>query len=431
MNEFDSNPLAFASSTAAADGTGTASRQSGWWDRTCQDLVLRAFRAMTRGRMTVRLPDGSIRVFGEGGSGPVAEMQIRRQRFFRRGVLQGDVGFGEAYEDGDWETPDLVAVIGWFCANTDIAPCMSGSGHSDWRLGWMSLANRLRHRLNRNSLMGSRTNIQAHYDLGNEFYALWLDPTMTYSSALFERPNQDLAAAQTAKYDRLCRQLDLQPSDHVLEIGSGWGGFASQAVKNHGCRVTTVTISAEQASYAAHRFEREGISDRAQVRLQDYRQITGTYDKICSIEMLEAVGDEFLDTYFARIQALLSRHGRFAAQFITCPDARHAELRRGVDWIQKHIFPGSLLLSLNRVGQAVQRTGPLWLHDLHDMGPDYAETLRRWRERFNAQAEAVLALGFDRRFLRTWNYYLAYCEAAFAWRNISVVQATWRRPGVG
>ncbi|MBL9174633.1 MAG: class I SAM-dependent methyltransferase, partial [Verrucomicrobiales bacterium] len=327
-------------------------------------------------------------------------------------------------------TPDLTAVIGWFCANVEQAPCMSGSRRRDPGLGILTLANRLRHLLNRNSLRGSRSNIRAHYDLGNEFYALWLDPTMTYSSALFEHPDQDLAEAQEAKYARLCRELRLRPTDSVLEIGSGWGGFASHAVRHHGCRVTTVTISEEQARYVRERFKREGLSGRAEVRLQDYRAVTGRFDRICSIEMLEAVGDRYLDTYFAQVQSLLAPDGRFAAQFITCPDTRHAELRRGVDWIQKHIFPGSLLLSMNRVGAAVERTGNLWLENLHDLGQDYARTLRQWRERFNARREDVLAQGFDARFLRTWNYYLAYCEAAFAWRNISVVQATWSRPGV-
>ena len=429
VNELDSNSLAFASSTAAGNPEAQVS-QPALFDRICQDLVLRAFAGMTRGSLALRLPDGSVRQFGGGRGGPAAEMHLHRHRFFRRGVLQGDVGFGEAYQDGDWDTPDLPAIIGWFCANVEQAPCMSGSRKSDWRLGFLSLANRIRHGLNRNSLLGSRANIRAHYDLGNEFYRLWLDETLTYSSALFESPEQDLPAAQAAKYERLCRQLRLRPSDSVLEIGSGWGGFASHAVRHHGCRVTTVTISAAQARFAAERFAREGIADRAKVRLQDYREISGRYDKICSIEMLEAVGDEFLGTYFSQVQSVLSPNGRFAAQFITCPDTRHAELRRGVDWIQKHIFPGSLLLSMNRVGAVVQRTGNLWLENLHDLGPDYARTLRMWRERFNDRREEVMAQGFDARFVRTWNYYLAYCEAAFAWRNISVVQATWCRPGV-
>ncbi|MBN8245831.1 MAG: class I SAM-dependent methyltransferase [Verrucomicrobia bacterium] len=430
MNPLDSNPLAFASSTAAETAPGMAIR-SRWFDRLCQTLVLDAFIRMPRGRLAVRLPDGTTRHFGGAVPGPEAELHLRTPRFFRRGLLHGDVGFGEAYQDGDWDTPDLAAVLGWFCANVDSAPCMSGSQARDWRLGAMAVVHRIRHVLNRNTPAGSRRNIRAHYDLGNRFYALWLDPSMTYSAALFESPDQELEAAQAAKYERLCQQLRLRSGDHVLEIGCGWGGFASHAVRLHGCRVTAVTISEEQARHAAERFAHEGLGDRATVRLQDYRELTGRFDRIVSIEMLEAVGDRYLDTYFARVQSLLSRHGRFAAQFITCPDARHAELRRGVDWIQKHIFPGSLLLSMNRVGQAIQRTGDLWLENLHDFGPDYARTLRRWRERFHARQQDVLAQGFDARFLRTWNYYLAYCEAAFAWRNISVVQATWSRPGVG
>jgi cyclopropane-fatty-acyl-phospholipid synthase len=384
---------------------------------------------MRHGRLTMHLPDGSQQVFGAGDAGgPDAKMFVRSPRFFRHCVLHADIGFGETYQDGDWDSPDLQAVIAWFCANVEHAPAMSGARKKDWRVHLGFAVNRLRHVLNRNSLAGSKANIHAHYDLGNAFYSLWLDPTMTYSSALFEYPDQDLATAQSAKYDRLCRELRLKQSDHVLEIGSGWGGFAEHAVKNYGCRVTSVTISQEQHKFAGERFARVGIADRAEVRLQDYRLLTGQFDKICSIEMLEAVGDEFLETYFSKVQALLGRDGIFAAQFITCPDARHAEFRRGADWIQKHIFPGSLLLSLNRVGQAIQRTGSLSLHNLHDLGLDYARTLREWRGRFNARLDEVRRLGFDERFIRTWNYYLAYCEAAFAWRNISVVQATWTGP---
>lgn len=428
MNELESNSLAFATSAAQEAGVTPGPGARSLTDRVCEGLILRAFAPMTRGRLTLRLPDGSVRAFGSGEDGPAAEIVVRSAGFFRRCVRHGDIGFGEAYQAGEWDSPDLCAVVGWFCANVEAAPTLSGSRNRGWFAALGSLANRLRHALNRNSLAGSKANIHAHYDLGNAFYSLWLDPTMTYSAALFEFPDQDLAAAQTAKYDRLCRELRLQRTDHVLEIGSGWGGFTEHAVRNYGCRVTTVTISEEQLKFAAERFARTGIADRAEVQLQDYRLLTGRFDKIVSIEMLEAVGDRYLETYFGKVQSLLAPHGLFAAQFITCPDARYAEFRRGVDWIQKHIFPGSLLLSLNRVGQAIQQTGPLSLHNLHDLGLDYARTLRHWRERFNAQLPAVRALGFDERFIRTWNYYLAYCEAAFAWRNISVVQATWTAP---
>ncbi len=383
---------------------------------------------MTRGALTMRLPDGTRRVLGNGQDGPAAEMHLRSRNFFRRCVVGGDIGFGESYQAGEWDSPDLTAVVGWFCANAESAPTFSGTRNRDPFTNVGKVANWLRHRLHRNSLTGSRANIRAHYDLGNAFYSLWLDPTMTYSAALFESPDQSLAAAQSAKYERLCRELRLKPSDHVLEIGSGWGGFAEHAVKHHGCRITTVTISEEQHKFARERFQREGIADRAEVKLQDYRLLTGKFDRIVSIEMLEAVGDEFLETYFGKVQSLMGRDGIFAAQFITCPDSRYHELRRGADWIQKHIFPGSLLLSMNRVGQAVQRTGSMSLHTLHDLGLDYARTLAQWRERFNAQIDTVRQQGFDEHFIRSWNYYLAYCEAAFAWRNISVVQATWTGP---
>lgn len=417
-----------SSSAQAFDAAIESSIPIGAVDRLCEYLVFRSLAPMTRGALTMRLPDGTRRVLGNGQDGPTAEMHLRSRNFFRRCVVGGDIGFGESYQAGEWDSPDLTAVVGWFCANAESAPTFSGTRNRDPFTNVGKVANWLRHRLHRNSLTGSRANIRAHYDLGNAFYSLWLDPTMTYSAALFESPDQSLAAAQSAKYERLCRELRLKPSDHVLEIGSGWGGFAEHAVKHHGCRITTVTISEEQHKFARERFQREGIADRAEVKLQDYRLLTGKFDRIVSIEMLEAVGDEFLETYFGKVQSLMGRDGIFAAQFITCPDSRYHDLRRGADWIQKHIFPGSLLLSMNRVGQAVQRTGSMSLHTLHDLGLDYARTLAQWRERFNAQLDTVRQQGFDEHFIRSWNYYLAYCEAAFAWRNISVVQATWTGP---
>jgi cyclopropane-fatty-acyl-phospholipid synthase len=305
---------------------------------------------------------------------------------------------------------------------------MSGSKTKTTALNFLKLYNRLLHFLRPNSVATARKNIAEHYDLGNDFYALWLDATMTYSAALFTSHDQSLADAQAAKYDALCQKLRLVPGDHVLEIGSGWGGFASHAVRHYGCRVTTVTISQAQFDYASERFAREGIADRAEVRLQDYRHITGQFDKIASIEMMEAIGDQYLETYFAKIHEVLKPDGLVAVQFITVPDCRHAELKHGIDWIQKHIFPGSLLLSITRVSEALQRTGDLFLHQLEDFGSHYARTLRMWFENFNSCHENVRALGFDDRFIRKWNYYLQYCEAAFAMRNISVVHAVYTRP---
>lgn len=395
-------------------------------------LVHRALSPMQLGRLTIRAPDGTGRSFGQGPGGPQAEVRVRSRNFYRRCARAGDIGFGESYQAGDWDTSNLPDVIGWFCANVDSAPSLSGSRQRDWFLSGVRMVSRLRDRLRhawrRNSVAGSRENIQAHYDLGNDFYSLWLDPSMTYSAALFESPDQSLAAAQTAKYERLCQQLRLRSTDHLLEIGSGWGGMASHAARVHGCRVTTVTISEEQYRYTAERVVREGLGNQVEVRLQDYRRVSGNYDKIVSIEMLEAVGDDYLPRYFRKVQQLLKRDGLFAAQFINCPDCRHEELKRGVDWIQKHIFPGSLLLSLNRVNEIIQQTGQLSLHNLQDLGLHYAQTLRLWRQRFLSQLPEVRRMGFDERFIRTWDYYLAYCEAAFAWRNISVVQATWAGP---
>jgi cyclopropane-fatty-acyl-phospholipid synthase len=420
------SPLAGEDRLSAAPGVAAS-----WIDHQARGFVRRVLSPMLRGRLEMVAPDGTVDTFGGLHPGPEARMVVRDHRFYRRCARTGDIGFGEAYQAGEWETDDLCAVIEWFCANTDSAPTMAGSKNQPLRLQLFSLANRVRHWMHRNTISGSKHNIHAHYDLGNRFYELWLDPTMTYSAALFEAPDQQLEAAQVAKYDRLCRQLRLKPGHEVLEIGSGWGGFTSHAVRKYGCRVTTVTISTEQHRFAQERFQREGIAHRAEVLLMDYRKLLELgrrFDRIASIEMLEAVGDSFLETYFDVVQRLLWPGGLFAAQFITCADSKYDELRRSVDWIQKHVFPGSLLLSLNRVNEAIARTGRLQMHDLKDFGPDYARTLRIWRERFNARLDEVTKLGFDTHFIRTWNYYLAYCEAAFAQRNISVVQGLWTVP---
>jgi cyclopropane-fatty-acyl-phospholipid synthase len=251
---------------------------------------------------------------------------------------------------------------------------------------------------------------------------------MTYSSALFDPADLDLESAQIRKYDNLCKNLQLQPTDHVLEIGTGWGGFSMHAASTYGCRVTSLTISQRQHDEAVRRIAAAGLSDKVTVLLEDYRKVTGQYDKIVSIEMIEAVGDKFLDTYFASLQRVLSPNGLVGLQMITCPDRQYRILRDGVDFIQKHIFPGSLLVSQARVTEALVRTGSLNLFDWQDMGLHYAKTLGLWCERFESVREEVLSMGFDERFIRKWRYYLRYCEAAFASRNISVVQAVYSRP---
>jgi cyclopropane-fatty-acyl-phospholipid synthase len=410
--------------TAAASESIPARPSPGLYQR----LVLDAFGKMTAGCLRIELPDGSTQVIGTPGAEISAGIRIRDTAFFKRCVLFGDVGFGEGYVEGEWDTDAIERVIAWAILNIENSPAMSGSKSRALALNLLKFYNRAQHLLRPNSIGTARRNIAEHYDLGNDFYRLWLDPTMTYSSACFTAPGQSLEAAQVAKYDALCRKLQIAAEDHVLEIGSGWGGFACHAVRKYGCRVTTVTISSEQFQYAKERFAREGIADRVDIRLEDYRKLAGRFDKVVSIEMMEALGDRYLETYFAKIHGLLKPDGMVGLQYITVPDCRHAELKRGVDWIQRHIFPGSLLLSIGRVNAALNRTGDLFLHHLEDLGTSYARTLREWFTAFNARIAEVRALGFDERFIRKWDYYLQYCEAAFTMRNISVVQAIYTRP---
>lgn len=401
-------------------------------------LVLATFEPLQRGKLRIELPGSRTREFGSSdatgsaiapGVSDAALLRVRRQSFFRKCLFFGDIGFAESYIDGDWETPDLTAVIGWFILNFENAPTVSGSARSgSLALNFFRAANRVGHLLRRNSRRNASRNIREHYDLSNEFFALWLDPSMMYSSALWESAGATLETAQTAKNDVLCRKLHLSNHDHVLEIGTGWGGWSIHAAKTYGCRVTTLTLSPRQRELALSRIAEAGLSDRIDVRLQDYRDVTGTFDKIVSIEMLEAVGHRYLSDFAATCDRCLKRDGLVALQYITCPDSRYGQLRRGVDFIQKHIFPGSLLLSANRLNELLSEHGGFVLHHLEDMGRHYARTLRTWRERFLERIGQVRGLGFDDRFIRKWHYYLAYCEAAFALRNISVVQSVHTRP---
>jgi cyclopropane-fatty-acyl-phospholipid synthase len=306
---------------------------------------------------------------------------------------------------------------------------MSGSDRARGiALNLLRFTNRMGHMLRPNSRASARRNISEHYDLSNDFFSLFLDPSMMYSAALWSRPAMTLEEAQFEKNDRLCRELRISSDDHVLEVGTGWGGWAVHAAKSRGCRVTTVTLSRQQFDYATRRVAQAGLADRVSVRLHDFRDIEGTYDKVVSIEMVEALGHKYLPDFCRVVNRSLKREGLLAMQFITCPDSRYGQFRRGVDFIQKHIFPGSLLLSLNRMNECLSGEAGMVLHGVKDMGPDYALTLRSWGESFAARLDEVRALGFDDRFVRKWNYYLAYCEAAFALRNISVVQTVHSRP---
>ena len=381
-----------------------------------------------KGTLTLNLPNGDQVVGGDGSDRAQAIINIKNDRFFKRVVLGGDIAFGEAYVDGDWDTPDITSVIRWMIINVEDSGVMSGSKSKAAFFNLLGQANRVGHLVRRNSKSGSEQNISFHYDLSNDFYSKWLDPTMTYSCGYFENKETTLEESQVNKYQLLCDDLSLQPSDHVLEVGCGWGGFMEHAVSKYGCKYTGITISKEQLKFAKDRAKKLGIEDKVELLFCDYRDLDGQFDKIVSIEMIEAVGHQYLPVYFGKLQSLLTKQGLLVIQAITSPDARYDEFRKGVDWIQKHIFPGSLLPSVAAMTEAVKKSGDMHLVNLRDIGTHYAKTLKLWREDFNKEWLNITPLGFDEKFKRKWNYYLSYCEAAFEMRNISDVQLTWSRP---
>jgi cyclopropane-fatty-acyl-phospholipid synthase len=389
--------------------------------------LLNMLSKMTNGTLNITMPNGELIQLG-GNPELVANIKVNNAGFFKRCILFGDIGFGEAYVDGDWDTESVTDVIKWFLINVDNAPSVSGSSAKSFALNVLKFFNLIYHTKRKNSLKGSRKNISEHYDLNNDFFAAFLDSTMTYSAAYFKTDDMSLEQAQLLKYDRLARKLKLKPEDHVLEIGSGWGGNAIYMAKNYGCKVTTVTISEEQHKLAKEKVAKEGLEHKIDVIIQDYRKLVGQFDKIVSVEMLEAVGANYYETYFRKCHELLKKNGILALQVITCPDSRFESLKNGVDWIQKHIFPGSLLPSVAAINKAINDTGDLTLLDLKDLGLDYAKTLAMWRDQFNANLPHINKLGFDNTFVRKWNYYLSYCEGAFAMRNINVLQMVYARP---
>jgi len=398
-----------------------------------QSLFFKALSSMQKGSMRVLLPDGTQTYLGDPDSklDPKfhnAMIQIHDPVFFRKAVLYGDIGFSEAYLDGDWDTDNIEHVISWFILNVEATPNMSGTNNKMFHLDLFNLANKFLNVIRKNSLKGSRKNIVAHYDLGNGFYKLFLDKTMTYSSAYFEKVDQKLEEAQLAKVDRLCKKLKLKKGEHLLEIGSGWGFLAVHAAKHYGVKVTSVTLSDEQLKFARSRAVQENLSNQIEFKLLDYRKIEGKYDKIVSVEMLEAVGEKYYESFFAKCQEVLKPDGLMALQVITCPDNRFEQIKKGVDFIQKHIFPGSLIPSIARLNKAVNRTGDMFLYEMEDMGRHYAKTLNLWQETFDENVDAVRQEGFDEKFIRKWRYYLSYCAAAFRMKNLSVIQMVYTRP---
>ncbi len=415
--------------------------------------LLQLLQRLRHGSLTLQLPDGSMQRFGD-GQGIHASMSLHNWNVCSAALKSGDIGFAESHIAGDWHTPNLTDLLRLLIANRrDIEDVIYGS--------WFGrLAYWVKHKLNRNSRTNSRKNIHAHYDLGNAFYELWLDGTMNYSSALFETPDQDMVAAQQAKVRRALRLAGVQSGDRVLEIGCGWGALAEMATTEFGASITGVTLSTEQLAFAQRRMERLGIpliddttaarppqggraptggsdphqrrsvgvAPRADLRLQDYRDIDdGPYDAICSIEMVEAVGREYWPTYFQSVARLLKPGGKACIQSIVIDDALFHRYIKGTDFIQQYIFPGGCLPCPREFRAEAQRAG-LEVMDQFAFGPDYARTLRLWRDAFLHQQERVLQLGFDPRFLRIWEFYLAYCEAAFAEGSIDVVQFTLRKP---
>jgi cyclopropane-fatty-acyl-phospholipid synthase len=385
----------------------------------------RLLRLLTRleiGTLTVHGPDGNNQVFGTHAA-PFAALHIHRWAVCSEVLKSGDIGFAETYMAGDWDTPDLAALLRLLIANRTK---IEGAIYGHW-LG--RLAYRIKHLLKRNNRSNSRKNIHAHYDLGNAFYALWLDDTMNYSSAWFQGDtSQSLAEAQKAKVRRALRMVDVRQGDRVLEIGCGWGALAESATLEFGARITGVTLSTEQLAFAQARMQAQGVQAQSDVRLQDYRDIhDGPYDAVCSIEMIEAVGQSYWPTYFQTISRLLKPGGRACIQSITIDDALFERYVHSTDFIQQYIFPGGCLPSPSEFRKQALAAG-LHVVDELKFGPDYAETLRRWRERFMVQLDEVRALKFDDRFIRLWAFYLAYCEAAFDEANIDVIQFTLVKP---
>lgn len=371
--------------------------------------------------LTVQMPSGhALRIEGE-APGQEILLQVKDFNFIRRILTSGDVGFAEGYAAGDWDTPDLPALLEAFSHNFDrLAGLMTGNP-------LVKALDFLRHALHRNSRSGSKKNIHAHYDLGNGFYAGWLDPSMTYSAALFDHAHATLEEAQSAKYAALARSIGIERHHKVLEIGCGWGGFAEYVGREIGADVEAVTISQAQYDYAVARIARAGLSDRVKIRLCDYRDVSGSFDRIVSIEMFEAVGHEYWPSYFQALNACLKPGGHACIQTITIRDDLFPRYLRSTDFIQQYIFPGGLLPSPAAFEAEARRAG-LVVENRLAFGQDYAETLRRWRDAFMARLDAVQGQGFDQRFQRIWTFYLAYCEAAFDTGNTDVYQFTLRKP---
>jgi cyclopropane-fatty-acyl-phospholipid synthase len=380
---------------------------------------------MREAAITVVEPRGrSVLGIAEGADVLRVTLTIRDPEAWQRIALGGTVGAAEAYMDGQWDASDLTTLVRILVRNRAVMDRMEGG-----LAGLAAAALRAWHRFRRNTASGSRRNIAAHYDLGNELFRLFLDQTMMYSSAIYRDPSESLEVAQHRKLDRICRKLGLSPSTRVIEIGTGWGGFAIHAARHYGCHVTTTTISREQRELAQARVREAGLEGRIRILDQDYRDLEGRYDRLVSIEMIEAIGHQYLDTYFGRVAKLLRDDGMALIQAITIEDRRYRQALRSVDFIKRHIFPGSFIPSIGAMTASLARASDMKLFHLEDIGPSYALTLAAWRERFNGALDQVRALGYPERFIRMWNYYFCYCEGGFIERALGDVQMLLVKPG--
>jgi cyclopropane-fatty-acyl-phospholipid synthase len=386
-----------------------------------QHLMLRLMRQITRGRLSVEFPDGYQQAQNGTEAGSDASLQLYHDRAITRLAFGGDIGLAESYIDGDWDSADLVSLLRLGAENLDALENTLSAG------GFQKVWNRVEHALRANTRKGSQRNIAFHYDMGNDFYGHWLDETMSYSSALFETPNQGLAEAQQAKYRRLADAVGLEAGSQIIEIGCGWGGFAEIAARDYNSDVVGLTLSGEQKEFAQERLRTAGLSAKTDIRLQDYRDVSGSFDAVVSIEMFEAVGQENWATYFNKVRSLLRSGGKAAIQVITIDDARFEAYRNRPDFIQKYIFPGGMLPSPERFEEKARGAG-LELENRLFFGASYAETLRLWNQEFQTRWPDISDLGFDDRFRRLWTYYFAYCEAGFRTGAIDVAQYTLVKP---
>ena len=390
-----------------------------------RSFMLKVLAKLQVGSLVLKEP-GETLTFGthDDPNAPHAEVHVHDNDLYRRILTGGSIAAGETFIEGLWSSPDLTAVTRAFSANMAMLEALSDRQHF-----LASAALKVSHWARRNTAARSRENISAHYDLGNDFFSLFLDPNMMYSSAVFPTPESDLATAATYKLKLICEDLELSANDHLVEIGTGWGGMAIYAAENYGCRVTTTTISREQYDYAREAVARRGLQDRITVLFDDYRDLSGRFDKLVSIEMIEAVGHQFYDTYFSTLSRLLKPHGKAAIQAITMTEQRYEQARDSVDFIKRYIFPGGCLPSLTVISDALSRVTDLQMSNLRDITRDYADTLNVWHEGFLEKLDEVKEMGFDDRFIRMWRYYLSYCEGGFRERIIGTYQITMTKPG--